>query len=296
MIKAADTALYSAKYSGKKRYAFYEPKLTEQAEYRFKFEQFLREAIDNEQMNLVYQPQVSTKTRDIIGVEALCRWNHPVLGQVSPIEFIATAERIGMIKPLTEWVLKTACCQAVNWKQQGFADLRVAVNISPSHFLDKGLIALVKRMIEETGIDPRQLELEVTESVVQTDQENLSVFNELESLGVLLAIDDFGTGYSSFSSLKHIEVDYLKIDKYFIDDMVHDEKTKLLVASMVDIGHNLGHGIIAEGVEDTAQLNILDEMGCDTIQGYLFSKPIDADSLLKLLNSGIVEPPEKMVA
>ncbi len=296
LIKAADTALYSAKYAGKNRYAFYEPKLTELAEYRFKFEQFLREAIDNEQMSLVYQPQVETSTGEIIGVEALCRWNHPVLGQVSPIEFIEAAERIGMIKPLTEWVLKTACNQAVNWKHQGLPDLRVAVNISPSHFLDKGLIALVERMIKETGIDPSQLELEVTESVVQTDQENLSVFNELDNLGILIAIDDFGTGYSSFSSLKHIEVDYLKIDKYFIDDIVHDEKTKLLVASMIDIGHNLGHRIIAEGVEDSSQLNLLDEMGCDTIQGYLFSKPIDAESLLNLLKSGVVELPEKMVA
>ena len=287
LLKAADTALYSAKSAGKNRYAFYEPKLAEQAEYRIRFEQYLREAIDNKDIKLVFQPQVDTKTRKIIGVEALSRWYHPALGHVSPMEFIESAERIGMIKPLTEHVLFSACRHALTWKKQGYGSLRVAVNISPSHFLDKGLVSLIKRVIEETGIEPNQLELEVTESVVQTNQQNLAVFNDLKDLGVLLAIDDFGTGYSSFASLKHIEVDYLKIDKYFIDDILDDTKTKMLVDSMVKIGHNLGHSIIAEGVEDSAQLSVLENMGCETIQGYLFSKPIDANSVLELLKHGI---------
>ncbi len=286
LLKAADTALYSAKANGKGRYAFYEPELTRKAEYQFKFEHLLRVAIETQQLSLVYQPQVNTRTGKIIGVEALSRWYHPELGQVAPTEFIATAERIGMIKPLTEWVLFTACQQAVRWRNQGFDQSRIAVNISPSHFLDPDLVKLVKRVIGETGIDPSHLELEVTESVVQKDPENLSVFEELKGLGILLAIDDFGIGYSSFASLKHLNVDCLKIDKYFVDDMLVDRESKLLISSMVEIAHNLGHSVIAEGVEQAGQLASLQKLGCEAVQGYLFSRPVAVDKMDQLLKSG----------
>ncbi|MEL4897361.1 bifunctional diguanylate cyclase/phosphodiesterase [Crocosphaera sp. Alani8] len=283
LIKAADTSLYAAKEQGKNRYVFYNPELTHKAEYQFRMEQNLREAIEKQQLSLVYQPQVEILTRNIIGVEALSRWHHPRLGQVSPAEFIATAERIGMIKPLTEWVLKTACNQAVAWKKAGLPAIRMAVNISPIHFLDKDFVSLIEHIIDETGIVPSELELEVTESVVQTDQENLSIFRELKNLGVLLAIDDFGTGYSSFASLKHLTVDCLKIDKYFIDDMLVDHKSKTLIGSMIEMGHNLAHEIIAEGVETEEQSHILQKLGCEMAQGYLFSQPINSDEISKLL-------------
>ncbi len=185
ILKAADTSLYAAKERGKNQYSFYKPELTHKAEYRFRVEQNLREAVEKQQLSLVYQPQVNINTGEIIGVEALSRWNHPRLGQVSPTEFIATAERIGMIKPLTEWVLRTACNQAVAWKNAGFPALRMAVNISPNHFLDHDFVSLIKRVIDETGMVPAELELEVTESVVQTDQQNLSIFRDLKELGVL---------------------------------------------------------------------------------------------------------------
>lgn len=284
LIKTADTSLYAAKERGKNQYAFYKPELTQKAEYRFRVEQNLREAVEKQQLSLVYQPQVQILTGNIIGVEALSRWNHPLLGQVSPVEFIATAERIGMIKPLTEWVLKTACNQAVAWKKAGFPTIRMAVNISPVHFLDKDFVSLIKRVIDETGMVPSELELEVTESVVQTDRQNLSIFRELKDLGVLLAIDDFGTGYSSFASLKHLTVDCLKIDKYFIDDILADYKSKTLIGSMIEMGHNLEHEIIAEGVETTEQCHLLQKLGCETVQGYLFSKPVSSDEISKLLN------------
>lgn len=284
LIKAADTSLYAAKERGKNRYAFYEPELTQRAEYRFRVEQNLREAIEKQQLSLVYQPQIEIHTGKIIGVEALSRWHHPQLGQVSPVEFIATAERIGMIKPLTEWVLRTACHQAVAWKKAGFPAIRIAVNISPTHFLDKDFVSLIEQIIDETEMVPSELELEVTESVVQTDQQNLSIFQELKDLGVLLAIDDFGTGYSSFASLKHLAVDCLKIDKYFIDDILADHKSKILVGSMIEMGHNLDHEIIAEGVETADQCHTLHKFGCRTIQGYLFSKPVSPDSISRLLN------------
>ena len=288
LLKAADTSLYAAKEYGKNRYAFYKPELTHKAEYRFQVEQYLREAIEEQQLSLVYQPQVDINTGEIIGVEALSRWHHPLLGQVSPVDFIATAERIGMIKPLTEWVLSTACSQTITWKKAGLPALHMAVNISPSHFLDKDIVSLIKRVIDETGMVPAELELEVTESVVQTDQKNLSVFQDLKDLGVLLAIDDFGTGYSSFASLKHLKVDYLKIDKYFIDDMLNDKKTLLLISSMIEMGHNLGHEIIAEGVETSEQFNMLKKLDCGTAQGYLFSKPVTANEISKLLNTDFV--------
>ena len=283
IIKAADTALYSAKDLGKNRYAFYKKELTDKAEYRFKIEQYLREAIENQQLSLVYQPKIDIHSGRIIGVEALSRWYHPLLGQISPIDFISMAEQIGMIKPLTEWVLKTACSQATLWKKAGFPPIIMAVNISPSHFLDSDLVPLVTRVINETGILPGDLELEVTEGVIQTNPENLAVFEHLKELGVLLAIDDFGVGYSSFASLKHLNVDFLKIDKYFIDDMLVDHKAKLLVGSMIEMGHNLEHKITAEGIESEEQLTMLQELGCDYAQGYFFSKPVSANDISTLL-------------
>lgn len=283
ILKAADTALYAAKDLGKNRYAFYKKELTDKAEYRFKIEQHLREAIEQQQLSLVYQPKIDIKSGCIIGVEALSRWHHPLLGQVSPVDFISMAEQIGMIKPLTEWVLKTACNQAMLWKKAGFSSIIMAVNISPSHFLDSDLVPLIKRVIKETGILPGELELEVTEGVIQTNPENLAVFEHLKELGILLAIDDFGVGYSSFASLKHLNVDYLKIDKYFIDDMLVDQKAKLLVGSMIEMGHNLEHKITAEGIESEEQATMLQELGCDYAQGYFFSKPVSASQISILL-------------
>lgn len=283
LLKAADTALYSAKEKGKNCYAFYQLELTKKVEYRFKVEHYLHEAIEKEQLNLVYQTQVDIKTGEVLGVEALARWHHPVLGSIPPSDFIPIAERIGMIKPLTAWVLKSACQQAVNWQKTGIQLLRIAVNISPRHFLEADFISLVEEVINESGIEAAKLKLEVTESAVQTNQANLSVFKRLKEIGVMIAIDDFGTGYSSFASLKHLYVDVLKIDKYFVDDILTDEKAKHLFCSMIQMGQKLGYEIIAEGVETQAQYELLKTLGCDTIQGYLFSKPAPAHDIMALL-------------
>jgi diguanylate cyclase (GGDEF)-like protein/PAS domain S-box-containing protein len=285
LVKAADTSLYTAKERGKNQYAVYLPEFTEKAEYRFRLEQSLREAVENHQLSLVYQPQVQMSTGKIIGVEALCRWVHPILGNVSPAEFIPIAERIGMIKPLTAWALRTACNQAMAWQYEGLPAIRMAVNISPVHFLDQDFVPLIQQILDETGMNPSMLELEITESVLQTDQQNLSIFNGLRRLGVLIAIDDFGTGYSSFASLKHLTVDSLKIDKYFIDDMLIDQKSRLLVSSMIEMGHHLAHGIVAEGVESKEQRQLLQELGCEVSQGYLFSKPVHSEDISKLLRA-----------
>ncbi len=287
ILKTADTALYAAKDLGKNRYAFYNKELTHKTEYRFKIEQYLREAIEKQQLSLVYQPKIDINTGNIICVEALCRWNHPVLGQVSPVDFISMAEEIGMIKPLTEWVLKAACSQAASWNKAGFAKIRMAVNISPSHFLDKDLIPLIKRVIKETGILPSNLELEVTEGTVKINQENLKVFESLKALGILLAIDDFGTGCSSFASLRHLNVDFLKIDKYFIDDILVDNQAKLLLGSMIEMGRILGHKTTAEGIEKEEQFAMLKELGCNAAQGYLFSKPVSAKQVSSLFGKNL---------
>ncbi|NEQ47003.1 MAG: EAL domain-containing protein [Leptolyngbya sp. SIOISBB] len=283
LIRAADISLYAAKECGKNQYVFYKPELTLKMEYRFQVEQNLREAVEQQRLSLVYQPQVQINTGEIVGVEVLSRWHHPRLGQVSPLEFIPIAERTGMIKPLTEWVLKTACQQSVAWKKAGFPKLCTAVNISPSHLLDPDFVSMIERIIDETGMVPSELELEVTEHAFQTNQQNLSISRDLKSLGVSLSIDDFGTGYSSFSSLKYIQFDYLKIDKYFIDEMLVDHKSKLLVGAMIEMGHNLDHGIIAEGVETIEQCHMLQDLGCEIAQGNFFSKPITADEFSRLI-------------
>lgn len=283
LLKAADTALYAAKELGKNRFALYEPELTRKAEYKFYFEQSLRDAIKNEELELVYQPKIDVLFHKVTGVEALSRWHHPKFGQVPPLEFIEVAERIGVIGQLTEWALYTACNQAVEWENSGLQSIRMSVNISPVLFQDNKIVSLVSQVINETGIKPDMLELEVTESMVQTDPVNLAIFEELRNLGVHLAIDDFGIGYSSFASLKHVKVDSLKIDKYFINDMITDPDSRYLVSSMIDIGHSFGYEIVAEGVETEEQLAILRELGCDTIQGYLFSRPVNEKQLIKTL-------------
>ncbi|MCL9773775.1 bifunctional diguanylate cyclase/phosphodiesterase [Vibrio methylphosphonaticus] len=283
VLKSADTALYRAKNAGKNQYVSYDKAFTVAAEYQSNVEQLLRSALDNKDITIVYQPQIDLTTQQVITIEALCRWYHPELGQVSPEEFIQIAERTGMIKPLTEYVLATACKQAVLWKNAGYPRIRLAVNISPSHFLDPDFIPLIERILYETKMDPSDLELEVTETVIQTKPANQLVFRRLKALGIKLAIDDFGTGYSSFASLKHLDVDVLKIDKYFIDDILVDRKSQYLVESMIGMAHNLGYYVVAEGVERQEQAQLLKQMSCDVVQGYLFSKPTHPENIEALL-------------
>lgn len=283
LMKAADISLYEAKGEGKNRFAFYKPELTRKAEHRFKVEQSLREAIEGQQLSLVYQPQVDLNTGKIVGLEALSRWTDGGLGKIEPAEFIPTAERMGMMQQHTEWVLETACQQLVKWKRAGVPDLRLAVNVSPSHFVDPGIVALIRRILRDTGIEPDALELEVTESAFQNDMENVPVLNQLKDLGIQLAVDDFGTGYSSFASLKHLNVDCLKIDKYFIEELSTDQQSRVLVGSMIDMGRNLGHDIVAEGIESSEQADILRELGCRRAQGYFMGRPVAAESLSDLL-------------
>jgi diguanylate cyclase (GGDEF)-like protein/PAS domain S-box-containing protein len=283
LFKAADVSLYKAKEKGKNQFTFYTPELTQQAEYLFKLEQHLKTAIEKQQFTLAYQPKININSGEILGVEALLRWHHPELGDVAPIEFIAAAERIGMIKPLTEWVLLKACSQSVQCEQHEYKGLSMAVNISPNHFSDETIVPMIKKIIDQTGMNPEKLELEVTESVIQINDHNLRIFKDLKALGIKLAIDDFGSKYSYFASLKHLEVDILKIDKYFVDDITTEEKSLILLKSMIEMGHNLGYEITLEGVETQEQFEIIKKLGCKSAQGFLFSKPIPAKEITQLL-------------
>ena len=283
LMKAADTALYAAKENGKNQFVFYSPELTQKEKSRFQFEQLLREDIDNQRLTIVYQPQVDINTGEIVGIEALSRWQHSELGEVPPLDFISAAERIGVIKQLTESVISAACQQAVLWRKTEHPELRMSVNISPCYFRDKNIVRYIEQVLDETGLDPKGLELEITESLVQIDQRNLDIIQELSALGVKLSIDDFGTGYSSFASLKYLKTDRLKIDKSFIDGMFLDEKISLLLSSMIQMGHNLGQEIVAEGIEFPEQVERLKGFGCEFVQGNMFSPPQDPESITKLL-------------
>jgi EAL domain-containing protein (putative c-di-GMP-specific phosphodiesterase class I) len=279
LLKAADSAMYAAKEAGKHRYAFYQPALTTLAENRLRIEQDLRLAIERNEFELHYQPQVELKTGIMVGVEALIRWQHPEKGLLAPDKFIHVAERIGLIKQLGDWVLETACRQAVVWREMGLPRFQMAVNISPTHFQDPALATTVVRILAETGWDATDLELEVTESVVQTTGENIDLFNNMRAIGLKIAIDDFGTGYSSLASLKYLPIDCLKIDRLFVADMLNDPDSSIILGAIVNVAHALGHEVIAEGVESRDQAIALYGLGCETVQGYYFSRPVTAEKL-----------------
>jgi len=279
LLKAADSAMYAAKQGGKHRYVYYQPEFTEKAEDRLRIEQDLRQTLDNDELELYYQPQVDLASGRMTGVEALVRWNHPTRGLLPPGEFIDIAERIGFIKPLGQWVMKTACQQAALWRDMGLPELQLAVNISTSHFLDTDFVDTVARVLADSGFPAALLQLEVTESVTQPTSSNVSVFTRLQEMGVKIAIDDFGTGYSSLASLKHLPIDCIKIDRLFIKDMLQNPKSSILLGTIIGAAHALGHAIVAEGVEDEDQVKVLSALGSDLIQGYHFSRPVPAQEI-----------------
>ncbi len=279
LLKAADSAMYAAKEAGKHRYAFYQPDLTVQAEHRLRMEQDLRLALDQGELELHYQPQIDIQSGRLAAVEALARWHHPSRGMVAPVEFIEIAERIGLIKELGKWALRTACEQAMAWRDAGLPEFRMAVNISPIHFQDPALVDTVNQVLRDTGWQPQHLELEVTESVVQSPDKSLAIFERLREIGLKIAIDDFGTGYSSLASLKQLPITCLKVDRMFITDMLKSADSSVLLGLIIGAAHALGHAVVAEGVETREQVKVLSDMSCDTIQGYLFSHPVPADEI-----------------
>ncbi|MGZ8164654.1 MAG: EAL domain-containing protein [Methylobacter sp.] len=283
LIKAADTAMYSAKQSGKQRYVFYSPDMASQAIHRLKKEQMLREAFERKQFILHYQPQISMNTGRMVGIEALVRWQHPEQGIISPVDFISLAEQLSLIVELGNWVLKTVCEQISRWHEEGLPFIQVAVNISPYHFRDTTLLVTVQDLLIKNGIPGQYLELEVTESAIQTEG-HIEAFKQLRELGVTIAIDDFGTGFSCLASLKQLPLDCIKIDKIFVDDVLNNPHTPLLLGTIIGLANALDYTLIAEGVETRDQALVMHSLGCPIIQGFFFSPPVPANEIPALIN------------
>lgn len=284
LMKNADTAMYRAKELGGDNYQFYTSAMNDRTYDRLKLENSMRRALEREEFLLYYQPKVDILTRQIVGMEALIRWLHPEWGLVSPGQFIPLAEETGLIIPIGEWALRTACAQNKAWQDAGLPPLRVAVNLSVRQFQIKGLVDMVARVLEETGLDPTYLELEITESLAMNHAEHtIDKMQRLKNLGIQLSIDDFGTGYSSLNYLKRFPVDTLKIDQAFIRDIGADANDERIVKAMITLAHSFQMKAIAEGVETEAQFAFLLELQCDEIQGYLFSKPVPAPAFEQML-------------
>jgi diguanylate cyclase (GGDEF)-like protein/PAS domain S-box-containing protein len=275
LIKNADAAMYSAKDYGRNNFQFFTEDINAEVVERLTLENSLRLALEKKELFLVYQPQMDIASGRITGLEALLRWQHPELGLVPPDKFIRIAENSGLIVPIGEWVLRTACSQARKWQDEGLPAVPVAVNVSAMQFRQAGFCELIRRVLHETGLAPQYLELELTESLLLSNADvTLSVLRELKAMGLKLAIDDFGTGYSSFSYLKHFPVSKLKIDGSFVRDVAVNPDDAAITTAIISMAKSLNLKVIAEGVEDEAQMSFLRARQCDEIQGYYFSKPL----------------------
>lgn len=283
LLKNAGAALSRAKEQGGSSFEFYTTDMNARALRRLEMENKLRRAVEREEFKVYYQPKIDTNTRQITGMEALVRWQHPELGLISPAEFIPLAEETGLIVPIGEWILQTACAQCKLWQEKGFP-LNLSVNLSAQQFNQQNLSETVIRIIRETGFNPEYLELEVTESsLLKKPDYAVKVLTELKNTGIRFSIDDFGTGYSSLAYLKRLPIDIIKIDKSFINDITTDPDDANLVLAIITLAHNLRLKVIAEGVETEEQLRILHLVRCDVWQGYLFSKPVPAEEFEILL-------------
>jgi diguanylate cyclase (GGDEF)-like protein len=286
LLKNADAAMYMAKSDGRNSYHFYSNEMSAGVCESFSLETSLYRALEREELLLHFQPQVSLQSGNIVGVEALVRWQHPEMGLLSPAMFIPLAEENGLIVAIGKWVLHTACAQAKAWQNDGLTPVRIAVNISGRQLEQGDIVQEVHAVLEDTGLDPAYLELELTESSVMKRAERaVKTLDALRELGITIAIDDFGTGYSSLSYLKRFPVDRLKIDRSFVRDIPQDAHDVALARSIVALGHSLNLSVIAEGVETEEQRELLTSIGCDEMQGFLYSKPGTASKLVSLLSA-----------
>jgi diguanylate cyclase (GGDEF)-like protein/PAS domain S-box-containing protein len=292
LLKNADTAMYRAKEQGRNTYQFYTADMNAEAVLRLTLETDLRRALEHGEFLLHYQPQIDLKSGALIGMEALIRWRHPGERLVPPATFIPLAEDTGLIVPIGQWVMRTACAQNKAWQDAGLPALRVSVNVSARQFRQKSFPETVAAILRETGLGPAYLELEVTESLMMDHVEAaIMTLKEFHGMGIKLSIDDFGTGYSSLSYLRRFPIDSIKIDRSFIGSLATDSDQTAIVVAMISLAHTLRLRVVAEGVETAGQAAFLCEHGCDEGQGYLFSKPLAAELLVSLLRTGTLPIP-----
>ncbi len=286
LLKNAETAMYRAKEQGRNNYQLYASVMNVSAFKQLLMENSLRRALEKEEFVVYYQPQVDIKTQQIVGAEALVRWQHPDLGLVFPTEFIGLAEETGLIVPIGEWVIRKVCAQNKRWQDAGFEKVCVSVNLSARQFQQRNLVATISRIIQETGLDPQLLGMEITESIAMKNADfTISALNELKKMGVHLSLDDFGTGYSSLSYLKRFPLETLKIDRSFVRDITTDPNDAAIVTAVIALAHSLKLSVVAEGVETEGQLAFLKTHGCNYVQGYIFSHPLSEENFLKTLKN-----------
>jgi diguanylate cyclase len=284
LLTRADAAMHSAKQHGRGNFRRYAPGMDAGIEDRVQLESDLHHAVALNQFELYYQPKVDTQTGEVRSAEALIRWIHPMRGIVSPAEFVPLAEECGLIGEIGGWVIREACRQTRVWQIEGVPSLRVSVNLSASQFRDSGLLDLIRSALDDAGLEPRYLEVELTESAVMSDPEkSIDILEHLSAMGVLVSVDDFGTGYSSMSYLRRFPIDKLKIDRVFIDEIVSRPEDASIVRAIVSLAHSLRLKVVAEGVETPAQLDFLKTAGCDEYQGYHFSRPLPAADFERLM-------------
>ena len=293
LLQNADVALYSARQDGPNRARLFTEEMNVQIMEQLTLENSLGLALDRNELFLVYQPQVNIRTQTITGLEALLRWQHPKLGLVPPSKFIGVAEHSGLIVSIGEWVLRTACKQAVEWQKAGLPAVPIAVNVSAVQFRQQGFTDLIRSVLEDTGLDPKYLELELTESLLLTNADVMfGILQDLRAMGVKLAIDDFGTGYSSLSYLRQFRVNRLKIDRSFVQDVAANPDDAAIAIAIINMAKALNLEVLAEGVETEAQLSFLRGQHCFDVQGYYFSKPVAVGQIVEHLLRASILPAE----
>jgi diguanylate cyclase (GGDEF)-like protein len=286
LIQHADAALYYAKDAGRNNFQFYTSSLSPKTPEILTLEKSLRYALEREELKLYYQPRINIISGEITGMEALLRWQHPEMGLVAPTVFIPLAEETGLIVAIGEWVLRTACSQNKAWQDAGFPPVTIAVNLSLKQFRQPQLVETLKSILEQTGLDPKYLELEITESTAIEDLGfTTNVLQDLKKMGIYLSIDDFGTGHSSLSRLQMLPLQHLKIDRSFIQELTSNSKVAHIIKAIVTLGQSLGMRLTAEGVEKPEELEFLKSIHCEDVQGFLFYRPLSAQKATEILQN-----------
>ncbi|WP_249365274.1 EAL domain-containing protein [Cytobacillus citreus] len=281
LIKNADEALFRVKEKGKAHFQFYRSDMNSVFKNVVELETLLRKAVEREELSLHYQPQIDLTTMKINSFEALLRWNNTTIGNIPPSDFIPLAEDTGLIIPIGNWVIDTACKQIRDWSEKGTEEYRIAINISPKQFQQHSLLSIIQRAIEKHCINPKLLEIEITEGAMQDTKDTAPILSGLKELGVSISVDDFGTGYSSLNYLKKFPIDVLKIDQSFVRDILSNDKDAAITTTIIHLGKSLGMEVIAEGVETEEQAKFLMTANCFKAQGFLYSKPLPAEEIEK---------------